>query len=358
MLDGIPPERIEHASQIFQIVRAAKSPIDLLSLSFADEDDDTLAYDHPIEPPTPDQEAARCDQMQRRLATHCNGLLTTSPSATTPIPTVHHLHPTIRAYLHRPTTWTRLTTPTPPHLALAHASLLRLRTARLTPTQHHTHTLTNPPPASLAALLLAAIAALTALDAAAAALHADLWDALAATTQTLVARAGLCAAPGCWCRGPADAGDGPLLAVAVRARAVGYVAYRLGRTWVRVRAERVESGAAGVLGFAVAAGVGEGGDEEEGRARVVAMLLEWGADPNFRGGVARSPWEEVVEGGGVEEFGAEVWEEMLRYGADRKVVGLTGGMLDSSGMREKRKRTWMKRVWRREDGRMRWKRKV
>ncbi|GME33526.1 hypothetical protein GTA08_BOTSDO13653, partial [Neofusicoccum parvum] len=198
MLDGIPPERIEHASQIFQIVRAAKSPIDLLSLSFADEDDDTLAYDHPIEPLTPDQEAARCDQMQRRLATHCNGLLTTSPSPTTPIPTVHHLHPTIRTYLHRPTTWTRLTTPTPPHLALAHASLLRLRTARLTPTQHHTHTLTNPPPASLAALLLAAVAATAALDAAAAALHADLWDALAATTQTLVARAGLCAAPGCW----------------------------------------------------------------------------------------------------------------------------------------------------------------
>lgn len=368
MLDSIGPERIEHASQIFEIIQAAKTPVDLLSLSFADEEDETLPYDYPIEPLTQAQEDARADQMRRRLHTHCKGLLDVSPNTT-----VHHLHHTVRDFLHRPEIWTRLTSPQPPrnppfnpHLSLAHASLLRLKSARFTPSQHRTHSLLPhlPPPGTLAALVLTAVHHLSALDRLTRAFHADLWDALARATQALVERGGRCSAAACWCRGAADHPDGPFLPLAVRCRAVPYVAERLERTWARVSAGRVEGGAAGVLSFAVAPAVrpGEGageddGDEDEERARLVRMLLEWGADPNFKAGAGRSPWEEVVEGGGVEEYGVEVWGEMLRYGADRKVVGSARGFVESSGVRAKKKRRWIRRVWRREDGRMRWERR-
>lgn len=370
MLDSIGPERIEHASQIFQIIRAAKAPVDLLSLSFADEEDVAIPYEYPAEPLTQDQEEEQSEQMRRRLHTHCKGFLQVSPTTTTSraATTVDHLHRTVRDFLHRPDIWTRLTsnrTLFNPHLSLAHASLLRLRSSPLTPAQYHSHNLLHAPDGSLAALVVSATNHLSTLDRETAEFHTHLWDALARTTNALVQRAGLCTSgTGCWCRGAADHPDGPFLALAVRVRALPYIEYRLGRTWMRVQEEKLESGAAPVLWFAVTSvGLDEEfardgeGEEDEDRMRLIGLLLEWGADPNFVAGAPRSPWEEVVEGGGVEEYGIDVWEELLRYGADRKVVGLVRGSGEVAGTGEKRKRRWMRRVWRREDGSKRWKRK-
>ncbi|KAL1620940.1 hypothetical protein SLS54_005871 [Diplodia seriata] len=130
-LDSIEPERAEHASQIFQMVRAARAPPSLLCLSFAGEEDPHLPYEHPVEPLTEEQEEARADQMRRRLYSHCKGLLATTPRGGS---YVDYLHRTVRDYLHRGSVWHHLlTSPAPaaptafnPHLALAHGFLLVL----------------------------------------------------------------------------------------------------------------------------------------------------------------------------------------------------------------------------------------
>ncbi|EKG10637.1 hypothetical protein MPH_12269 [Macrophomina phaseolina MS6] len=392
ILSSIDPERLEHTSQIFQVIRAARAPIDLLCLSFADEDDPALPYEHPIEPLSQNQEAARCEQIRRRLHSHCKGLVVVSPpDSTTSIratATAGHLHRAVRDFLYRPDIWTRLTSshltdrdsPFNPHLSLAHASLLRLKTApgpSLSDEKHSYNPIHDDTPNSP---LLRAIRHISALAA-----HEDpkeptlttpLWDALAHTTATLAQRSGPCDDGGCWCRGAADHPDGPFMALAVRLRLLPYVEYRLGRTWLRVQEQRVEGGAAPLLHFAVASSaVGMGGEEEDGdddddddegergadmeddRARLIGLLLDWGADPNFRAGLERSPWEEVVVGGGAEEYGMEVWEEMLRYGADRQAIGSVQGTGQLAGTEVRKKRRWMRRVWRREDGRVRWKSK-
>ncbi|KAF9639552.1 hypothetical protein BFW01_g11358 [Lasiodiplodia theobromae] len=366
MLDSIEPQRAEHASQIFQMVRAARAPISLLCLSFAGEDDPHLPYEHPVEPLTEEQEEARADQMRRRLNSHCKGLLVATPRNSDPQATVDYLHRTVRDYLHRGSVWHHLTShsspssPFDPHLALAHGFLLVLKTARLSPPQWHSHrldypyspddnddsTTTTPSTPNFAALLLSTIRHITSIPAPSpqetetaestpSPHYIPLLDALAHTTRALVRREGPCTnnnteSSRCWCRGAADhPDDGPFTALAVRLQLLPYVAHRLDRTWLLPAEKRREgdSGAAPILHFAVtsesidyAASNGDGDAEGadvamvERRARLTHMLLEWGAEPNYdaAGGSGPSPWEEVVMGGGVEEYGEEVWAEFLR----------------------------------------------
>ncbi|OJD35479.1 p-loop containing nucleoside triphosphate hydrolase [Diplodia corticola] len=413
MLDSIEPERAEHASQLLQMVRAARAPVSLLCLSFAGEEDPHLAYEHPVEPLTEEQEAARSDQMRRRLHSHCKGLLKTTSSstpATAAAPaTVDHLHRTVRDYLHRGSVWHHILTSSPPftpHLALAHASLLCLKTARLPgPSHWHDHssspstTTTTLPPPTFSTLLLTTLHHTAASPAPH---HQPLLDLLAATTARLIATHGPCPTSFCWCRGPADypadANDAPFVALATQLQLVPWVAARLERAWVLPAGKRPEGGSgsstggaeaqAPLLHFAVvsasaagAAAWGEGGEVEregegedggdaERRARLVGMLLEWGADPNYAGSGPSgsgsgmvSPWEEVVGGGGVEEFGEEVWEGFLRYGADRGVVAAAKGEWEAGGgggggvAGRRKRRRWYRRVCRREDGTVRWKRR-
>lgn len=65
----------EHASQLFQIVRQFSSPISLLELSFADEEDAQMAIQAEIRPLTQEELEYRCDTMKRRLNSRCKGLL-------------------------------------------------------------------------------------------------------------------------------------------------------------------------------------------------------------------------------------------------------------------------------------------
>lgn len=422
MLDSIEPQRAEHASQIFQMVRAARAPISLLCLSFAGEDDPHLPYEQPVEPLIEEQEEARADQMRRRLNSHCKGLLVATPRNSDPQATVDYLHRTVRDYLHRGSVWHHLTShsnpsssPFDPHLALAHGFLLVLKTARLSPPQWHSHRLDYPyspddddndnddstpsTTPNFAALLLSTIRHITSISpsspqetetgAAAAAApsphYTPLLDALAHTTRALVRREGPCntTESRCWCRGAADhPDDGPFTALAVRLQLLPYVAHRLDRTWLLPAEKRrdgggggSDGGAAPILHFAVTSGddvVGDDGGDADGgpdaaaaavaaerRARLIGMLLEWGAEPNYDAGSGPSPWEEVVMGGGVEEYGEEVWAEFLRYGADKSVVvdsGAAGtGTAAGRAGAGKKKRRWYRRICRREDGRIRWK---
>jgi len=67
------------ASAIFQIFRASISPLSLISLSFADEEDPDLAIRAVVKPITAEQKLYRALTMRRRLDSRCKGLLEITP---------------------------------------------------------------------------------------------------------------------------------------------------------------------------------------------------------------------------------------------------------------------------------------
>jgi hypothetical protein len=135
MLNSLDQFYYSHASQFFQIVRAATSPPTLLDLSFADEEPQ-FAFDCKIKPLTLEGRVARANTMRRRLNSRCKGLLEIDTSSTashklertTPRPpgferdwrkvriieqsdadaTVQYLHRTVKDYLESPAVWKRL----------------------------------------------------------------------------------------------------------------------------------------------------------------------------------------------------------------------------------------------------------
>ena len=75
MLDSFDAFYLEHASQLFQLVRASYRPISLLLMSFADEEDASYAIDAKIEMLTDEEKLLRCEETRRRLNSRCKGLL-------------------------------------------------------------------------------------------------------------------------------------------------------------------------------------------------------------------------------------------------------------------------------------------
>ena len=78
MLSSLDPFYLEHASQIFQNVRAAEVPPSLLCLSFADEEPD-FVINMNVQPLSEDEQFSRADIMRRRLNSRCKGLLEVGP---------------------------------------------------------------------------------------------------------------------------------------------------------------------------------------------------------------------------------------------------------------------------------------
>lgn len=66
---------LDHASQLFQLVRASSEPLSLLELSYADVEDPHLAIRSEIRALTLDEEQYRCEGMKRRLNSRCKRLL-------------------------------------------------------------------------------------------------------------------------------------------------------------------------------------------------------------------------------------------------------------------------------------------
>ncbi|SPN99263.1 uncharacterized protein DNG_02300 [Cephalotrichum gorgonifer] len=115
ILENMDPFYHEQASQIFQIVRAAQgiSPghLTLLNLSWADDEDETLAEADQIRPLTNHEISTRCRMMDARLKSVCAGLLESNDirfSDITPDSKVVFLHRTVSDWLAKRELWGEL----------------------------------------------------------------------------------------------------------------------------------------------------------------------------------------------------------------------------------------------------------
>ena len=150
MLNSLDPFYLEHASQIFQHVRAASEPPNLLCLSFADEEPD-FVLKMKVRPLAERKKLSRADVMRRRLNSRCKGLLEVAPAPSpffrvsdpedikdrraikTPLSelTVQYLHRSVKDFLQTPKVWDRIILAGPrtydPYLALCRSSIAQLK---------------------------------------------------------------------------------------------------------------------------------------------------------------------------------------------------------------------------------------
>jgi hypothetical protein len=75
ILDNLDPFYREHSSQVFQLVRAARSPLSLLCLYFADEEDPEFYINCEFRPLTHEEKHLRAETMRRRTNHLSKGLL-------------------------------------------------------------------------------------------------------------------------------------------------------------------------------------------------------------------------------------------------------------------------------------------
>ena len=159
MLSSLDPFYYEHASQYFQLIRAAINPPTLLFLSFADEDPG-FVQNCKVQALDNRQKLLRADRARRRLNSRCKGLLEVTPVkprvqetgflhasiASTSLvqdnhpellnsplySTIQYLHGTVKDFLESPQVWSRLLAATQhrydPNLALCRSYLMRLKT--------------------------------------------------------------------------------------------------------------------------------------------------------------------------------------------------------------------------------------
>ena len=159
MLNSLDPFYLEHASQIFQHVRAANEPPSLLCLSFADEEPEFI-FKMEVRPLPAGDEFYRADIMRRRLNSRCKGLLEVGPAGLLPIDavdfgdvapveypvsvndclakgispadlTVQYLHRTVKDFLETPQVWCRIMLACPrtydPYLAMCRSFVAQLK---------------------------------------------------------------------------------------------------------------------------------------------------------------------------------------------------------------------------------------
>jgi hypothetical protein len=160
MLQSLDHFYYAHASQLFQLTRAASSPLSLLTLSFADEEPEYV-FKCKVRSLSDDEKFARSDLMRRRLNSRCKGLLeiprgkSDSNRITTQIvnqnsiafaeddrhvksrkisiadSTVQYLHRTVKDFLEQPRVWKALLRVSPPgynpRLSICRAFVTRLK---------------------------------------------------------------------------------------------------------------------------------------------------------------------------------------------------------------------------------------
>ncbi|KAG4274688.1 hypothetical protein FPRO04_09052 [Fusarium proliferatum] len=153
MLNSMDHSYRQHASQIFQIHRASKASLSLLSMAFADLEDEDEALRTTLWPLEPFDLVSQCKHMKRKLSSRCKGLLeieslptferdergtksesTGYTSDFGPIINckVQYLHRTVKDFIETPETWDWLTAMSKesfdPCIALAKSYLLQLKT--------------------------------------------------------------------------------------------------------------------------------------------------------------------------------------------------------------------------------------
>ncbi|KAE9370087.1 hypothetical protein N431DRAFT_411184 [Stipitochalara longipes BDJ] len=118
ILDNLDPFYLEHASQLFELVREAQEPPSILCMSFADEGLDSVLKQK-IAPFDGEEINTRVNVMKRRLNSRCKGLLEVAPELEHPdgllllssdpyslsASTVQYLHRTVKDFLENSKNW-------------------------------------------------------------------------------------------------------------------------------------------------------------------------------------------------------------------------------------------------------------
>jgi hypothetical protein len=131
ILNSLDPLYLEQASKLFQYVRAARQPLSLLSLSFA-EDGFENAMNAPIKPLTVGESNFKAETMRRRLTSRCKGLIEapTHKDAGSSAK-VQYLHRTVKDFLNSPKIWDYIKSGAPdsfsPNLMLCGAFLQEIK---------------------------------------------------------------------------------------------------------------------------------------------------------------------------------------------------------------------------------------
>ena len=112
------------AAQLFRLALEARKPLSVLTFSYLDEDDPDFAIKRAIHPISEDEEALRCETIERRLNSRCKGLLecrrrqscdsyATAEGVIAEQTSfeVDFLHRTVRDFLATPTVHARLVAP-------------------------------------------------------------------------------------------------------------------------------------------------------------------------------------------------------------------------------------------------------
>lgn len=148
ILDNLDPFYLEHASQLFQLVREAQEPPSILCMSLADEELNSILK-LKIAPFDNEEINTRVEVMKRRLNSRCKGLLEVSSEIeqsddrgvlhlsggpekrSLPTSTVQYLHKTVKDFLENSKNWEWLMKSRQqdydPHLALAKSFLGQLK---------------------------------------------------------------------------------------------------------------------------------------------------------------------------------------------------------------------------------------
>lgn len=112
ILDDLSPDYMDHAAQYFQLIASGPTPLPIILLSFADEED-AYAIKVPFEKMQPEVYEARIEVFRLRINSRCEGLLETTapcrPGETTGESwgtihshAVHYLHRTVKDFLEIP----------------------------------------------------------------------------------------------------------------------------------------------------------------------------------------------------------------------------------------------------------------
>ncbi|KAF2810879.1 uncharacterized protein BDZ99DRAFT_561448 [Mytilinidion resinicola] len=132
ILDSQEPRHKEHASQLFQIFWASRTPISVLSLTYADQDVDYI-FNHPVWDVGEEALASKIDRMRRRLNSRCKGLLDVPKRYISYYQKVEYLHRTVRDFMEKESTWKSIKAMAPtfdPHTPLYMSHLMSLKTTK------------------------------------------------------------------------------------------------------------------------------------------------------------------------------------------------------------------------------------
>jgi hypothetical protein len=104
MIGNLKSRYLQHAAQVFALVRASREPMNLLLASYADEENPRSALRMSMSPITDQEVKGRMDAMNRRINSSSKGLLEVNGGKSTPqgiIYDVTNLRQTTIQYLHR-----------------------------------------------------------------------------------------------------------------------------------------------------------------------------------------------------------------------------------------------------------------